>query len=35
MGLRDMHILLALYESANSGKRVELKLEVFEKLIEI
>jgi predicted dehydrogenase len=35
MGLRDMQILLAIYEAAHSGKRKELHLNAFEKLIEI
>lgn len=35
MGLRDVQILLAIYESAKSQKRVELHLEEFRDLIEI
>src|SRR5688500_10685373 len=35
MGLRDVQILLAIYESAESQKRVELHLEEFRDLIEI
>ena len=35
MGLRDMHILLAIYEAADTGKRVSLKLEAFENLMEV
>jgi predicted dehydrogenase len=34
MGLRDLHILLAIYEAADSGQRVALQLESFETLIE-
>jgi predicted dehydrogenase len=35
MGLRDMEILMAIYESARTQQRVELKLSSFETLIEI
>jgi predicted dehydrogenase len=35
MGLRDVQILMAIYESARTGKKVELHLEPFEKLIEM
>jgi predicted dehydrogenase len=35
MGLRDMQILLAIYQSARTGRKVELHLEAFENLIEI
>ena len=35
MGLRDVQILYAIYESAESGRRVELHLDEFQKLIEI
>lgn len=35
MGLRDVQILLAIYQSAESQKRVELHLEEFRDLIEI
>ncbi len=34
MGLRDVQILLAIYEAAKTGKRVELNLEIFENLVE-
>jgi predicted dehydrogenase len=35
MGLRDMQILLAIYESARTQRKVDLKLSAFEGLIEI
>jgi predicted dehydrogenase len=35
MGLRDVQILLAIYESARGQKKVELHLQDFENLIEI
>jgi len=35
MGLRDLQILLAIYESARTQKRVELQLQEFQNLIEI
>ena len=35
MGLRDVQILYAIYESAESGRRVELHLDEFQRLIEI
>lgn len=35
MGLRDVRILMAIYESARMKKRVELHLEEFQDLIEI
>jgi predicted dehydrogenase len=35
MGLRDVKILLAIYESARTMKRVELHLEKFRDLIEL
>jgi len=35
MGLRDVQILLAIYESARTNTRVELHLEEFQDLIEI
>jgi predicted dehydrogenase len=35
MGLRDLEILMAIYKAAQTGKRVELRLEEFQKLIEI
>lgn len=35
MGLRDLQILLAIYESASTGKKVALQLEAFQNLIEI
>ena len=35
MGLRDVKILLAIYESARTKKRVELHLEEFRKLVEL
>ena len=35
MGLRDVQILMAIYESALNGRKVELHLEEFQKLIEI
>jgi predicted dehydrogenase len=35
MGLRDVEILLAIYESAQTGRRVELHLEEFTRLIEM
>jgi predicted dehydrogenase len=35
MGLRDVQIMLAIYESARTQKKVELNLQDFQKLIEI
>lgn len=35
MGLRDVEILLAIYESARTNKKVALNLEAFQSLIEI
>jgi len=35
MGLRDVQILYAIYDSAETGERVELHLDAFQKLIEI
>jgi len=35
MGLRDVQILMAIYQSAKTGERVSLHLEPFEKLIEM
>ena len=35
MGLRDVQILMAIYESAKSGERVSLHLEPFHNLIEM
>ena len=35
MGLRDMEILHAIYDSAEKESRVELRLDEFKKLIEI
>lgn len=35
MGLRDVKILMAIFEAARTGKRVELHLEPFETLIEM
>lgn len=35
MGLRDLQILLAIYQSARTERKVELQLEAFENLIEI
>jgi predicted dehydrogenase len=35
MGLRDVQILMAIYESAETGKQVELHLEPFEDMIEM
>lgn len=35
MGLRDVEILMAIYESARTGKRVQLQLHEYENLIEI
>ncbi len=35
MGLRDMEIIAAIYESARTGRRVELQLNEFRNLIEI
>ena len=35
MGLRDVQILQAIYQSAETGERVELHLEEFQNLIEI
>jgi predicted dehydrogenase len=35
MGLRDMEILMAIYESAKTGKKIELHLEAYQSLIEI
>lgn len=35
MGLRDVQILLAIYESARTNKRVDLHLQEFQNLIEI
>lgn len=34
MGLRDVQIMTAIYESAKSGKRLSLQLEAFESLAE-
>jgi predicted dehydrogenase len=34
MGLRDVEIMIAIYESAKTGKRIELHLEEFESLPE-
>lgn len=34
MGLRDVEIMIAIYEAAKSGKRIELHLEEFESLTE-
>lgn len=35
MGLRDVEILMAIYESASTGKTVELQLHEFKSLLEI
>lgn len=35
MGLRDLHILRAIYESAKTERRVELQLQEFQNLVEI
>ena len=35
MGLRDVQILMAIYESAESGKKVELHLKQFTNLVEM
>lgn len=35
MGLRDVRILLAIYKAATTGQRVELRMEEFQRLIEI
>ena len=35
MGLRDVEILMAIYESARTGKKVDIKLEPFETLVEM
>ena len=35
MGMRDVEILMAIYRSAETGKRVELHLESFENLVEM
>lgn len=34
MGLRDLRIIMAIYESARTKKRIELHLEEFETLVE-
>lgn len=34
MGLRDVEIMIAIYESAKSGQRIELHLEEFQSLVE-
>lgn len=35
MGLRDVQILYAIYESAESGRRVELHMDEFQRLMEL
>jgi predicted dehydrogenase len=35
MGMRDVEIMLAIYESARTGKKIELDLQAFEKLVEM
>jgi predicted dehydrogenase len=35
MGLRDVQIMLAIYESARTGRKIELHLEAFQKLVEM
>jgi predicted dehydrogenase len=35
MGMRDVQILMAIYESASTGKKVPLELQAFQNLIEI
>ncbi len=35
MGMRDVEILMAIYEAARSGKKVELHLREFEALVEM
>jgi hypothetical protein len=34
MGLRDLEILMAIYESAHTNKKVALHLESFGSLVE-
>jgi predicted dehydrogenase len=35
MGMRDVEILMAIYQAAESGDRVELNLEKYQRLIEL
>ncbi|HYG18093.1 MAG TPA: Gfo/Idh/MocA family oxidoreductase [Ohtaekwangia sp.] len=35
MGLRDVEILMAIYESARTGERVELNMDAYKTLIEV
>lgn len=35
MGMRDVEILLAIYQAAETGKRVELQLQPYETLVEM
>ena len=35
MGARDVEILVAIYEAARSGKRVELHLEGYQQMVEM
>jgi hypothetical protein len=34
MGMRDVEIMMAIYESARTGKRIELHLEHYQNLVE-
>ena len=34
MGMRDVQIMMAIYQSAMSGERIELQLERYEQMIE-
>jgi predicted dehydrogenase len=35
MGLRDMEILMAIYESAETGRKIQLNMEPYQDLIEV
>ena len=35
MGARDVEILMAIYEAARSGKRIELHLESYQQMAEM
>jgi predicted dehydrogenase len=35
MGMRDVEIMMAIYESARTGQRIELSLEPYQDLIEV
>jgi predicted dehydrogenase len=35
MGMRDVEIMMAIYESARSGKRIKLNMEPYQRLIEV